>query len=456
MGKGKKKKSKKKFIIFGGLALLLIIVVTLVLTGGDKERIFSVQTEKVEKRTVTQVVTATGRIHPKNQVVLRPEVNGEIVALPIEEGDKVRKGQLLIRIKPEQYRAQRNQARAQLESAKAQLKVRNASLDRVKADYKRKQGLNEKGLASEQELEIAKSNFLQGEGQYEAQNASVMQAQENLNNAEEQLRKTTIYSPMDGRITALRVEINERVLGSSFSVGTHLMTVADLSNMEARVEVDENDVILVSIGDTAKVEVDAFSDKTFTGIVSQIGNSAQTAGAGTQDEVVNFEVRVGIIDDEEQLRPGMSCDADIETETRVDVITVPIQCVTARIEKIGENGEGNDEGENSVRTVSQNNGNKNGKNNKPKEVVFIVDNNVAKKIEVETGISDDTYIEINAGLEGDEEIISGPYRAISKDLEDGAKVRLPVGSKKSETKTDDEEKQDEQKEEVVDDSSQAT
>lgn len=422
-----KKKNKKKIIIFGGIGLLLLIIVVLVIASGDKKVIVQVQTEKVIKKTITQTVSATGKIYPEYQVELRPEVSGEIVSLPVEEGDLVSKGQLLVRIKPEQYIAQRNQAKAQLESAKAQLKVREASLARVEADFKRIKGLAEKGLASEQELEIAKSEYLQNLGMLESQKASVDQALENLNNAEEQLAKTAIYSPINGRVTARKVELSERVLGSSFSMGSHLMTVADLSNMEARVEVDENDVVLVSIGDTTDIEVDAFKNKKFKGIVTQIGNSAQTKGLGTQDEVVNFEVRIKIIDPDSQLRPGMSCDADIKTETRKNVLSVPIQTVTARLDKPAK-ADPENEGE-SVQPT-----NTNSSKNKPKEVVFIIENGKAKKVEVETGISDDSFIEIKKGLKENQEVITGPYRAISKELEDGTLVRLLNEKKDSDKK----------------------
>lgn len=427
MANGNKKKNKKKILIFGGIGVLILVIVILVLTSGDKEAIVSVQTEKVQKRTITQIVSATGKIYPQYQVELRPEVSGEIVALPVEEGDIVKKGQLLVRIKPEQYIAQRNQAKAQLESARAQLKVREAALARVESDFKRIKGLAEKGLASDQELEIAKSEYLQNVGMLESQKAAVQQALENLNNAEEQLSKTAIYSPINGRVTARIVELNERVLGSSFSMGSHLMTVADLSNMEARVDVDENDVVLVSIGDTADVEVDAFGDKKFKGIVTQIGNSAQTTGLGTQDEVVNFQVRIRIIDPESKLRPGMSCDAEIKTETRKNVLSVPIQSVTARLDKLMDKSADGDENSN----FQQSN---NTAKNKLKEVVFIVENGKAKKVEVETGISDDAYIEIKKGLTENQEVVSGPYRAISKELNDGTIVILPKTKKEDKQK----------------------
>ena len=203
------------------------------------------------------------------------------------------------------------------------------------------------------------------------------------------------------------------------------MTVADLSKIEARVEVDENDVVLINVGDTTKVEIDAFGDKKFIALVSQIGNSAKTTGAGSQDEVVNFEVRISLLDPDNQIRPGMSCDADIETETKYGVITVPIQSVTARMEK-PEEGEKKEE--------------KPKKRKKPEEVVFRVDGNQVKQIKIKTGISDDTYIEVTEGLDEGVEIVNGPYRAISKELEDGSKVMLP---NKDKDKKDKDKKSDE-------------
>ena len=410
-----KKKSKKKIFIIGGIVVLLLIVVGLVAFGGDKEMIVSIQAEDVKTRDITQVVSATGKINPVFQVIITPEVTGEIVELPVEEGDKVNKGQLLVRIKPDIYIAQRNRAEASLQSAMASLNVTKATLDQVESEYKRVQGLYEKGLSSDSQLEQAKANFLQSKGQYEAQEAMVSQTKESLKEAQEQLAKTAIYAPINGTISALNVELNERVLGSGFSQGTNLLTVANLDDMEATVDVDENDVVLISVGDTAKIEIDAYGDEDFFGIVTQIGNSAKVSGTGTQDEVVNFEVKIKLINPSEITRPGMSCDADIETQTKLNVISVPIQSVTARQEKKEVFGEEED-------APAVNN-----KNIKPKEVVFLVDGNIAKMVEVKTGISDDTYIEIVNGLKGGEKIISGPYRAISKELQDSTTVTISKG-----------------------------
>jgi len=424
MAKGKK--SKKKLIIFGALGLLVLIILLLVVFSGNKEVIISVQTEKVEKRNITQVVSATGKINPVYQVKISAEATGEIVSLPVKEGDVVRRGQLLVRIKPDNYEAQRNRAAAGLEQARSSLNATKAALDKVEADYKRVQGLYDKKLASDAELESAKSNYLQTLGNYQAQKSGVTQAEASLKDADVNLNKTTVFAPMNGTVSKLGVELAERVLGSNFSPGTEMLTVADLSQMEATVNVDENDVVLISVGDTARIHVDAFSDKTFKGVVSQIGNSAVTKGLGTQDEVVNFEVKILISNPGNNLRPGMSCDADIETEKKQNVLTVPIQSVTARLEKQEEQErKDGDQPENEVKVKKE-------KSTKPKEVVFIIQDNKAKMVEVKTGISDDTYIEIQGGLKGNEDVVSGPYRAISKELEDGSKASVQSKKKGSE------------------------
>jgi HlyD family secretion protein len=415
-----KKKSKKKVYIFGGIGALLLILVLLVIFSGNKEEIINVQTEAVQKRDITQVVTATGKINPEYQVIITPEVTGEIVELPVKEGENVRKGQLLIRIKPDTYIAQKDRAAANLESAKSGLGRAKAQFDKLKSDYDRVKGLYEKKLSSDAELELAKSNYLSALSDYEGQQASVTQAQASLKEAQEQLYKTTIYSPMDGTVCALNVELGERVLGSGFSQGTNIMTVADLKIMEATVEVDENDVVLTSLGDTARITIDAFGDKVFRGAVSEIANSAVTTGSGTQQEVVNFQVKIRLIDLDKGIRPGMSCNSDIETETKKGVLSVPIQSVTARGKAPEVKSE--EEGQQQVSNETK-------KEKKPKEVVFIIENNKAKMVEVKTGISDDNYIEVIEGLKGNEKVVSGPYRAISRELQDKANVKVEGGKK---------------------------
>lgn len=423
MAKNNRKKSKKKLFIFGGIGLLVIILIIIALVGGGKEDIILVQTEKVEKRDITQTVTATGTINPEFKVVITPEVTGEIISLPVEEGDFVKKGDLLIKIKGDQYQAQRERLEANLKSSEASLRIRQAELNRVTLEYNRMKELHSKGLASDSELETAESNYLTSKASYDGAEANVLQSKAQLREVLETLYKTTLYSPMDGTITQLNVELSERVLGSGFSQGTNIMTVADLSNMEAVVEVDENDVVLVSVGDTALVSVDAFSDEEFKGVVSQIGNSAQSSGFGTQEQVVNFEVKIKLIDIDPKLRPGMSCNSDIETETVFDVISVPIQSVTVRTDLPEESSDSTETGNKNNNGHNNDNGN-NGKRNEPQEVVFLVENGESKIMQVKTGISDDNYLEIKDGLDGGEDVVSGSYRVISRELEDGSKVRV--------------------------------
>ncbi|MCU7490035.1 MAG: efflux RND transporter periplasmic adaptor subunit [Bacteroidota bacterium] len=423
MANGNKKKSRKKIYIFSGIGLMVTVLVLLLVFSGNKEQIIPVQTESVQKRNITQRVSATGKINPEYQVIITPEVTGEIVELPVKEGDIVRKGQLLIKIKPDTYMAARDRAAATLESAKAGLQRSKAVLDKVAADYKRIQELYRKKLSSDAELEQSKSNFLSAQSDFDSQKSSVAQFQAALKEAQENLYKTTIYSPMNGTISQLNVELGERVLGSGFSQGTNIMTVADLSKMEATVEVDENDVVLVSLGDTAKIQIDAFGNKEFKGVVSQIGNSAKTTAEGTQQEVVNFEIKIRLTDTDNSIRPGMSCNSDIETETKNNVLSVPIQSVTARGNKAPEvKKEGEDSGPIQVKNDKI-------KDKKPKEVVFVIENNKAKMKEVKTGISDDNYIEIISGLTGNEKVVSGSYRAISRELAENSNVRVEGAGK---------------------------
>lgn len=417
MANGKRKKSRKKIIIFGGLGLLVVILLIVTLAGGGKEDIILVQTEKVQKRTITQTVTATGKIDPEFKVLITPEVTGEIISLPVKEGDQVKKGQLLIKIKGDQYMAQKDRLEANLKSSEANLQMRDAELVRIELEFERVKELHTKGLASDSELETAETNYLTTKASYESAQANVLQSKAQLREVLETLYKTTIYSPMDGIVTQLNVELAERVLGSGFTQGTNIMTIADLSNMEAVVDVDENDVVLVSVGDTANVKVDAFRDKVFHGVVTEIGNSAKSAGLGTQEQVVNFSVKIKMIDLDPNLRPGMSCNADIETETVEDVLSVPIQSVTVRTDIPTDNDTTKVDGEEEMSDEMQ-------MSNKPEEVVFVVENGKAKIVRVKAGISDDNFLEIQSGLDEEQEVVSGSYRAISRELQDGSVVRV--------------------------------
>jgi HlyD family secretion protein len=413
MANGNGKKKKKKIIIFSIIGVILIVLVVLIVLGSRRETVISVQVEKVQKRTITQIVTSTGKIQPEVQVKINAEVSGEIIELPVREGQRVQKGQLLVRIKPDAYQAQ-------YESAQANLEMTDASLKKAEAEYKRASELFSKKLISDSEMDIANANYLNAKAGYDQANASLKQARETFS-------KTSIKAPMTGVVSQLISELGERVSGSTFTQGTEIMTVADLSTMEARVDVGENDIVMVSKDDTARIEVDSYPERKFVGIVSQIANTAKSTGVGTADQVTNFEVRIRIAaPPDAQFRPGMSMSADIETETRLNVLTVPIQSVTVRAAK----KEMKDEPKEGEAQLA--NGKKKKDDDKLEEVVFIVKDGIAKTIPVKRGISDDAFVEVKGeGLEG-QEVVSGPFKAINRDLEVDSKVKI---DNKSDRKT---------------------
>ncbi len=419
------KKNKKKLYIFIAIGVVAIALVLVLVFGAKKATIVMVQTEKVTHRTITQMVNASGKIQPETMVKINAEVSGEITSLPVKEGDKVKRGELLVRIKPDQYQAQVDRAEAGLQSARASLNLQKANLEKSESEYKRAQELYEKKLLSDQEFISAKTAASVSKSQYESAQAGVQQSQASLRDAKESLNKTSIYSPMNGTISQLISELGERVSGSGFTQGTQIMTVADLSMMEARVDVGENDIITISIGDTARITIDAYPDKKFVGTVYEIANTAKSKGLGTQDEVTNFEVKIRVMNKDISLRPGMSMTADIETETKTNVLAVPIQSVTTRVPK---EKEGEKKGEENKKEVKKEEGNKGGgglsTNEKPIECVFIVENGKAKMVPVKRGINDEGYVEITTGLNADVEIVSGSYKAINRDLEDESVVKV--------------------------------
>lgn len=412
-----KKNKTKKIFVFSGIGILLVILIAAIVIGSKKEPVIIVQTEKVSRRTITQVVTASGNIQPEVIVKITPEVSGEIIDLPVVEGQKVKKGQLLVKIRPDTYVAQLQQSQAYLQSQIAAVQLSKANYQYAEANYKRMQELYKKQLASDQDLENSKTQYEVARAQYESAKANVDQAQAQVKVAEDNLRKTTIHSPMDGIVSQLNSKLGERVVGTSMMSGTEIMDIADLGSMEAQVNVDENDVVLVAVGDTAILSVDAYPNKKIKGVVYQIATTGTTTGAGTQEQVTNFLVKIHIIDKSVELRPGMSVTADIETATHKDVISVPIQSVTIRTVNSGALNRGDENvqaANSSTRRTSE----------KTEEVVFVVKNGIAKMVPVKRGISDDNYTEIVSGLQGGEEVVSGSFKAINRELSDGSKVRV--------------------------------
>lgn len=431
--KKKKKKSRKLLWIIGSIVLIGVILA--VIFSGNKDKLVTVQTEKIGKRNITQLVTATGKIQSETQVDISAEVSGEIVSLPFKEGEEVNKNDLLVKIKQDAYSPALQEQNASIRVAESNLEVNKVALERNQLELNRIKELHSKGLATQSELDNAQNTVAQVLAQMNSSQAQINQQRTGLSRIKYDISKTTIYSPMNGTVTQLNNELGEKVLGTISNQGSVIMTISDLSKMECQVEVGETDVTLVNLGDTAKIEIDAFPDKIFTGYVYEIANTATSKGMGTQEEVVNFIVKIRIIDNTFDLRPGMSCTVDIIVDQRDNVLSVPIQSVTTREE---EKTTGDIAKESEIENLSRESEKKLNKKIKPKEIVFIVDNSAAKKSEVKTGISDDSYIEITEGVSEGQEIVKGSFKAITKELEDGSKVKVDNEPKKKLKKDEDE------------------
>ena len=416
--------------------IALVIVVIILLVIGKKKGWFgndftiNVATQKVESKTITEFITANGKIQPETEVKISPDVAGEIVELHVVEGDAVEKGKLLCVIKPEIYISAVNRAEASLNSSKARLAQAKAQMIERELSYKRSKELYGKGTIPVAEFETAEAAYKVAQSEVMAAEYSVRSAEASVSEAQEQLIKTKIYAPISGTISALNVEKGERVVGTSMMVGTEMMTVADLEKMEVQVEVNENDIVKVMKNDTALVEVDAYLNRKFKGIVTEIANSANTIGT-TADQVTNFDVKVLLLKDSYAdlidpsqgnrypFRPGMSATVDILTETREGVISVPISAVTTRIKN--EAG-----GTQEVKDVEENAGEEKEAvaREEKQEVVFIMNGERVKKVEVETGIQDNASIEILKGLTEGDEVVTAPYNAINRTLKDSMLVKV--------------------------------
>ena len=437
-----KKRKKGRKIVFIILAIIVfLLIVTVVVVHGRKPPI-NVQTEKVTRHNITEVVVANGKIQPVTQVTISPEVAGEIIELPVKEGDLVKKGDLLVRIKPANYQAARDSAAASHQSAIANKNLAQAQLEKAEAEYRRNVELFHQKLVSESIFQDAKTTYEVAKLQVETASHQVDQSKFSLDNATADLNKTTIYSPIAGTVVHLKSEVGERVLGTSFNMGTEIMTIADLNEMEARVDVGEMDVVLMQPGQCAHLEVDAFKDQKFNGVVTEVANAAKGfgqsaassmgSGSASTGDATKFEVHIRI-KEKEMFRPGMSITAEIETRTRTNVLAVPIASVTARLPKDNKTnsiaGSTNAPATNSLaattNSLSETNVMRSDKKKEgPKqiEVVFIMDGDHVKMVPVKIGISDDGYWEVTDGVEEGQEVVSGGYHAISHDLEDGKKV----------------------------------
>lgn len=425
--------NSRKLLIYLSLSVVALIVLAII---GKKAGLFGksvtyeVTTEKVSRRNITEVITANGKIQPETEVKITPDVSGEIVELVVKDGDNVKKGQFLLKIKPDNYMSARdrtlaslNASRANLSNAKAMLAQVEARYEQARLSYNRSKKLWDERTISESEWESAQSAYDVAKAEVTASQQSVAAAEFSVHSAEatlkeanENLIRTSIYAPIDGTVTLLNVEKGERVVGTELMSGTELLRVANLDRMEVLTEVNENDIIRVKLNDSAHIEVDAFPDRKFKGIVTEIANSATTTGL-TTDQVTNFEVKILLLKESysdliskgkaQPFRPGMSASVDILTESKINILCVPLQSVTMMADSV----------------INADSVNKVSVTDEPREVVFVYEKGKAKTSIVKTGIQDNDYIEILTGLSEEMEVITAPYNVITKKLKDGSSVK---------------------------------
>ncbi len=429
----KRRSRRKRYIVLGSTGLLLLLVIVSVVMS-KREKPIPITTEKAVRKTILQTVSATGKVQPETEVKISPEVAGEIIELPVQDGMPVKKGDLLVKVKPDSYKALLEQQEAAISAAKATNLQQKATMMKTEQDLKRAEDLFSKKLISVQEYNAAQAADDVAKNTYESSLHEIERAQAGSSQARDQLSKTTIYSPINGTVTILNSKLGERLVATNQFAGTEVMRVADLAHMQAVVDVNENDVVNVKLGDKASVKIDAYGDRKFKGVVQQIANTGKTTGAGTQEEVTNFEVKIRVDDHDVGLRPSLSCTADIETNMIKDAVAVPMQSVTIRagdsnlspeeIEKKKQKTAQLDKADNSADYVNerQEKATQREEHEKIAKVVFLKKGSKAQMVKVTTGISDDTYMEIKSGVQPGDEVVSGSYSAISRKLKDGAKL----------------------------------
>ena len=435
-------KSRKTLLIIGGIAVVLIVVLAIGNKQGwfGSEGFLKVSVQKGVDREIVEIITANGKIQPETEVLISPDVSGEIVELAIKEGDEVVQGQFLLKIKPEAYQMARNRAEASLNNARARQKQAEAQLELASLDYERNSKLYEDGAISEAEFQQSLTSYNTSLAEKEAAEFSVLSAKATLDEAEESLTKTSIFAPMTGTVSSLSVELGERVVGTSMMTGTEMLRIADLNRMEVEVEVNENDIVRVALNDTAAIEVDAYPDTRFTGVVSEIPVSANTTGV-TTDQVTNFDVKILLLPESYQdkisesnpypLRPGMSATADIQTDRKSGIYSIPIQAVTTRMDTTGSELQAKSEEQRTDQISSDGTVSSSSVSipaeptgDDPIVVVFTVEEGKAYLKPVKTGIQDNNYIEITEGLDPDDEVVIAPYSAISRQLRNDMSVEV--------------------------------
>ena len=462
MAQEKTKKKRSRLFLWILLAVLAVLVAAAIIRQKSQPKGEEVEMEAAQRRTITEKVAASGKIFPEKEVKISSDVSGEIVELLVEEGDSVKAGQLLAKIDPDAYisgvergEASVNNAKAQVagslsqqENARAQVEQMKAQMENARRIHARNIKLKEEGIISEADFESTQASLEVAQANYNAAEASLKSAEQNseaarysmksaeasLKELRTSLQRTSIFAPVEGVVSMLNVEQGERVVGTIQMAGTEMMRIANLSNMEVQVEVTENDILKVALGDKAEIEVDAYLDRKFYGTVSEIANSAANAATTTSltsEQVTNFVVKIRIDPSSYQdlldkgvdyaFRPGMSASVDILTNTVENALSIPIQAVTTR--DITKPREGKEEVQKPEVVVESD-------ENKPKkedveldEVVFVVKGDTVALAKVETGVQDDEYIYIKSGLEDGDVVVTGPYRTVSKKLASGMEVR---------------------------------
>ena len=405
---------KKKILLIGGAVVVVAAVVAGIALKGGGDKPLEVQTTKVDRQKIVQKVNASGKIQPKVQVKISADVSAKIMKLAVVEGQWVEKGEFLLELDRERYLAVVESAEATVRSAHANATLVQQNLNVTEKEYERSKELVPQNLESQAAFEAKEAAFHVESARYESAKNQVQQSKAVLKQARDDLSKTTIYAPMSGTVSDLNKEVGEIAIGSQFQ-GDVILIVSDLSEMEAQVDVDENDIVSVEVGQEAEIEVDALLDQTLAGVVQEISNSANVGGAGTADQKTEFEVKVGIIDPPETLRPGMTASADVFTKTNESALSVPIQCVAVRtVDQLTMPGESREDAE--ANFTADKDG--------FVEIVFCIEDGKAVAKQVKTGIQSDELIEILEGLEEGEEVVSGNYRAISRDITNGAIVTV--------------------------------
>ncbi|WP_040249996.1 efflux RND transporter periplasmic adaptor subunit [Psychroserpens mesophilus] len=430
-------KRLKIILLVAGLLIVALVLGKTMGWFGKKGNFKEVEIKKVALFDIVETVSATGKIQPEVEVKISSEVSGEILDLPFKEGQQVNKGDLLVRVNPDLIQSAVSRSQATYQNIRANLEQAEATLKQAKADYDRNKTLFDKGVISKSEWDRSIAAYETAVAGRSSAYYSVQSAAASVNEAKDNLSRTEIYAPMSGTISLLNVELGERVVGTQQMAGTEILRVANLNNMEVEVDVNENDIVKVQIGDSTIVEVDAYLKKEFKGIVTEIANSA--AGTLTADQVTNFRVKVRILEESYQdlmegkpeffspFRPGMTATVDIITNKRNNIVAVPISSIviktdTTSVKKSYEKSASDD-----IKPESE----------EKFECVFVAENGEAKLRVVKTGIQDDTNIEVVSGLKEGDEIITGPYNVVSKTLKSGDKVQNKDQDKKEEIPTED-------------------